>query len=120
MDKSSKKQFDSVHLYLDIVAKVLADEGHTMQDVVKAIRTAEILPTKNALKEVVWKPLLLIIAGINSTTKQTSDNTQQVYEAMNKWLGQEFQIHVPFPSQQSKSLEQYAEQIRIQKASKDF
>ena len=120
MDKSSKKQFDSTHLLLKMVAKALDENGHTMQDVVKAIRKAEIRPTKNAIKEVVWKPLLLIIAGIDSTTKQTSDNTQQVYEAMNKWLGQEFQIHVPFPSQQSKSLEQYAEQIRIQKAIKDF
>ena len=113
MEKSSKKQFDSVHLYLDIVAKVLADEGHTMQDVVKAIRTAEILPTKNALKEVVWKPMLSIITGKDSTTKQSSVEVDKVYEAMNKWLGQEFKIHVPFPSNDIKNYEQYINQKKI-------
>jgi maltose-binding protein MalE len=116
----SKQQFDSVHLYLDQVAKALAQDGHTMQDVVKAIRKAEIMPTKNAMKEVVWKPLLEIISGKDSTTKQDSTETQQVFEAMNKWLGQEFQVHVPFPSEQVKSLEQYEKQIRAQQNIDNF
>jgi len=120
-EKSSKKQFDSVHLYLEMVAKVLADEGHTMQDVVKAIRTAEILPTKNALKEVVWKPLLSIITGKDSTTKQSSVEVDKVYEAMNKWLGQEFEVHVPFPSEDIKNYEQHIKDCqRAQKNIKDF
>jgi hypothetical protein len=118
--KQSKQQFNAVHVYLEQVAKALAQDGHTMQDVVKAIRKAEITPTKNALKEVVWKPLLAIISGKDSTTKQESSETQQVYDTMNKWLGQEFELHVPFPSEQVKSLEQYEEQIRIKRNIDNF
>lgn len=93
----TKSQNNSLHLYLSQVADALAREGHTMQDVVKAIRRAEIVPTGAAMKEVVWKPLQEIILSKKSTTELSKQDIDPVYEAMNKWLGQEFQIHIPWP-----------------------
>jgi hypothetical protein len=92
------KQNNSLHLYLEQVSEALDREGFTIQDVVKAIRKAEIRPTKNALKEVVWKPLQKIILGKESTTELTTAEVDKVYEIFNRWLGQEFQIHIPFPT----------------------
>ena len=91
-------QNNALHLYLSQVAEALDREGHTMQDVVKAIRRAEIRPTPAALKEVVWKPLQEILYAKKSTTELTKQEIDPVYEAMNKWLGQEFHLHIPFPS----------------------
>lgn len=111
----SQEQFNGVHVLLEMSARALNQDGYTMQDVVKAIRKAEIRPTKMALKEVVWKPLLEIIAGKKSTTKQSNDDIQEVYEVYNKWLGQEFGIHIPFPKK-GQSVEELEEMIKFQQA----
>ena len=92
------KQNKALHLYLTLVSDALDREGVTMQDVCKAIRRAEIRPSKNALKEVVWRPLQTILVGKKSTKDLETNEVDKVYEAMNKWLGTEFGIHVPFPS----------------------
>ena len=97
MTQRTTSQNNALHKYLTLVAEELAREGHTMQDVTKAIRRAEIRPTMAALKEVVWRPLQEIIHGKKSTTELTKQDIDPVYEAMNKWLGQEFEIHIPFP-----------------------
>ena len=97
MTQRTTSQNNALHKYLTLVAEALAREGHTMQDVTKVIRHAEIVPTMAALKEVVWRPLQEIILAKKSTTELTKQDIDPVYEAMNKWLGQEFQIHVPFP-----------------------
>ena len=102
MVQRTASQNSALHVYLNLVAEALAREGHTMQDVVKAIRRAEIIPTGAALKEVVWRPLQEIILAKKSTTELTKQEIDPVYEAMNKWLGQEFEIHIPFPVDKSK------------------
>jgi len=96
------EQNNALHLYLEQVAEALNREGHTMQDVVKAIKRAEIRPTKEALKEVVWRPLQEIILAKKSTTELTKQEIDPVYEVMNKWLGQNFAIHIPFPNDPTK------------------
>jgi uncharacterized Zn ribbon protein len=101
----TEAQNNALHLYLALVAEELDRGGHTMQDVVKAIRRAEIRPTKDALKEVVWKPLQEIMLNKKSTTQLTKLEVDKVYEIFNKWLGDNFEIHIPFPSDQ-KSIEE--------------
>lgn len=91
----------ALHLYLTLVADALDREGFTMQDVVKAIRRAEIRPTPQAMKEVVWKPLQEVMYGKRSTTELERAEVDRVFEAMNKWLGEQFELHVPFPSLES-------------------
>lgn len=94
----TNQQMKAIHLYLEMVADALDREGHTMQDVVREIKRAEIRPTKDALKEVVWKPIAKILFNVDSTTKLTTGQVDRVYEVMNKWLGDSFELHVEFPS----------------------
>jgi hypothetical protein len=99
----SLQQNSALHVYLTLVADELDKRGFTMQDVVKAIRRAEIRPTKEAMKSVVWKPLQFAIYRKESTTKLKKSEVDRVYETMNKWLGKEFDgIHVPWPSRENK------------------
>lgn len=109
-----------MHLYLEIVARALNEDGHTMQDVMKAITKMEVKPTKQLMKDGVWKQILLTLFGLETTTKQTNEQIQDVYETMNKWLGQWFQIHVPFPDDNIKSLEQYDKYIENTKRAQNF
>lgn len=96
----TSQQNKAIHKYLEMVSEALDREGHTMQDVIKAIKRAEIRPTKNALKEVVWKPLQEIVLGKTSTTELETKDVDKIYEIMNKWLGDHFELHVPFPTEE--------------------
>ena len=94
----TQSQNNALHLYLSQVAETLAREGHTMQDVTKAIRRAEIRPTMAALKEVVWRPLMEIIHAKKSTTELTTREIDQVFDIICKHLGEKFGITIEFPS----------------------
>ena len=108
--KRTDRQNRALHLYLTHVAEALDREGHTMQDVVKSVRRAEIRPTPAALKEVIWKPLQEIIHGKTSTTELEKGEVDPVFEAMNAWLGREFGIHIPFPTYEPGEYEEITSQ----------
>lgn len=91
-------QRKAIELYCRIVAQSLAQEGHTLQDVVAQIRRVEILPTQALIKEIVWNGISKAMLEKPSSTMLEKSEVTLVYEAMNKWLGQTFGIHVPFPT----------------------
>lgn len=97
MNRTSQ-QNKALHKHLELLADALDREGHTLQDVVAQIKKAEIRPTKDNLKECVWKPLLFAMYGKTSTTEMTTAEVDRVYEAMNAFIGREFHLHIPFPS----------------------
>lgn len=105
MSKRTDKQNRALHLYLHQVAEALDREGHTMQNVTEAIRKAEIRPTKENIKEVVWKPLQAILLNKKSTTQLNKVDVDRVYEVMNAWLGREFHLYVPWPSEDTENNE---------------
>lgn len=98
MKQRTSQQNKSLHLYLSQVAHELQNQGQTMQDVVKAIKKVEIVPTGKNLKELVWREIQKALLNKESTTELTKHEVDEVYEVMNKWLGQNFEIHIPFPS----------------------
>lgn len=90
----------ALHLWLTMVAEELDKNGHTIQNVVEKIRKAEIRPTKDNLKEVMWKPYQMAALKKESTTQLTKHEVDIVYEGLNKFLGQEFEIHIPWPHEE--------------------
>lgn len=94
----TQNQNSALHLYLTWVARELQNQGQTLQDVVKAIKKVEIVPTKNNLKEVVWKEIQKVVTGKESTTKLTKHEVTEVYQVMSMWLAKEFKIDLPFPN----------------------
>jgi hypothetical protein len=115
----SSAQNNSIHLYLEQRARELDEKGHTMQDVLRAIRKAEIRVTMEALKEIVWKGLQWIMFKKKSTTKLTKDEVDKVYEVCEKFFQAEFPDtgYIPFPSKEIQDYEQYVKNIQ---ALKDF
>lgn len=95
----SSAQNNSIHLWLTQVADELDKGGHTLQDVIKAIKKARIRPTMEALKEIMWKPIQWILYKKKSTTELHTTEVDRVYETASAFLGREFFIHIPFPSQ---------------------
>lgn len=95
-------QNDSIHLYCEWVAKELENKGITIQDVVKAIRRAEIFPTMILIKEIVWRGIQKVVLGKESTTELTKNEVNEVYEPMSMFLSKNFQIDLPFPVDEEK------------------
>lgn len=102
MDKDTSQrtplQNNSIHLYLEQVARELQNQGQTIQNVVKKIDYCEIIPTKDSLKTVLWKPIQETMLGKKSTTELNTAEVRQVYEIISMFLAKEFQISLPFPS----------------------
>jgi len=103
------QQRKSIELYCKFVAETLDREGHTLQDVVKVIRKAEIRTTQANIKAIVWNGISEALLGKTSSTKLEKHEVDQVYEAMNAFIGREFEFFVPFPSE--KQLEQQDENV---------
>lgn len=105
------KQNSSIHLWLTLVAEELDRHGFTIQNVVAAIRRAEIRPTMENLKEVMWRPYQIAALKKESTTELNKLEVDKVYEGLNKFLAENFDgLHIPFPSDESKQLEELAGQ----------
>lgn len=90
----------AIHKYLEMVAKELANGGHTMQDVVKVITKIEITPTKENVKEIIWREIQKAMYGIFSTKDLETAQVSKIYEVMAMFLAREFEISLPFPSEE--------------------
>jgi hypothetical protein len=97
------KQNDSFHLWLSQVAEEMDKHGVTVQNVVARIQKAEIRPTGDNLKEVLWRPYQIAATGKESSTKLTKAEIDRVYEGLNKFIGEHFELHIPFPSEEGKN-----------------
>lgn len=97
----TKKQNDSFNLWLAQVAEALDKDGHTVQNVVAKIQKAEIRPTRDNLMEVMWRPYQIAATRKESSTKLTKGEVDKIYEGLNKFLGEHFHLHIPFPSRKN-------------------
>lgn len=106
MTQRTSQQNRAFHKLFADIAEALDREGHTVQDVTKAIKRAEIRVTPEIVKEVIWKPLQQVMYGKKSTTELEKHEVDRVYEVLNFWLAQNFNgLHVPFPSDEQKTKE---------------
>ena len=92
----------SIHLYCKQVAQALNNNGHTVTAVLKP----EIQFSMITVKEQLYKPILSALRGKESTTQITSKEMNDVYDVMNKALGERFGISIPFPSQEELNFNQ--------------
>lgn len=90
-----------------MVALELDKQGVTLQDVVEQIRKAEIRPTKENLKEVMWKPMQKALFDKESSTQLSTGEVDKVYEMLNAFItklpGYDG-TSIPFPNEADRNL----------------
>ena len=100
MDKPrTESQNKALHLYFTQLAEMLNDAGLDMRKVLKP--SISIPWTSQTIKENLWKPIMKIQTGKSSTTEMTTKDIDEVYDVINRHLGEQFGITVEFPSQES-------------------
>jgi len=98
MTQRTDQQRKSIEVYCREIANELDKQGHTLQDVVKVIKRAEIRTTQSNIKAIVWNGISDALLGKDSSTKLDTFEVDKVYEMMNAFIGREFHFHIPFPS----------------------
>jgi len=96
-EKRTLQQNSALHLFFRLLADELNNAGLDMRQVL--LPSVEIPWTPANIKEYLWRPIQTAYTGKNSTTdldkiKEISD----VYEILNRHLGEKFGVHVEFPS----------------------
>lgn len=86
----------AIHLYIELISRELQNNGHSLNVLLKD--TYEIPATSGALKEIIVKPLCKAMFGIDSTTKLTTKQVDELYEVINKQLAEKCEVHIPFPT----------------------
>ncbi|MBT3206925.1 MAG: hypothetical protein HN704_18335 [Bacteroidetes bacterium] len=82
----TKKQNRALHLFFSLAAKDLNELGITC--VLPLLGGIETRWTKTLFKENTWKPMQIRMFGTESTTKLKRNQIDQVFEAINMFLGE--------------------------------
>lgn len=93
------QQNKALHKYCELVAQQLNDAGYDL----KAVLDKKAIPvpcTKENIKENIIKPIEKALFNKISTTELTTGEVTEVYDVMTKWLGEQFTIYVPWPSEE--------------------
>ena len=111
------QQRKAMHKYCRDLAKALDDAGYMA--VAKPERDIgdgrQQFPWKEGIdvsfsmeivKENIWKTVLAAMEGKDSTEDQNTVDVMEVYEQINRHMGEKFGIHVPWPSEETLSEEQ--------------
>lgn len=83
----------------DDTNKIWDESGRRKVDIYAGIDAANRM-TKS-LKEILWRPIQESMVGEKSTTKLAKIEVNDVYDVLNRALGQKLGIHVPFPNDEN-------------------
>lgn len=95
----TESQNKALHLYFTQLAEMLNQSGLDMRKVLKP--SINIPWTAKSIKEHLWRPIMKIQLGKDSTTELTTKEIVEVYDVINKHIGEQFGISIEFPSQES-------------------
>jgi len=100
----TKKQNDSLHLMFDQLANSLNGQGYDVRIVLQVIASkgVDMMWSGELVKELLWRPIQKKYLDKHSTKDLNSiGEITEIYDMLNKFLGQNFFVHVDFPSLES-------------------
>lgn len=105
----SSSQNKSLHkLFTDVATEMLA-QGIERRTVMEDLEGYTCPVDDKFLKEV-WRMIQYTQTGKQSTTELDTTEIQRVYETFNRFLAENYGIHLPWPSYQSMMLVEYENQ----------
>ena len=106
----TKQQNKALHVLFQLLANTLNEAGLDMR---KTLKPDVNIPWSGpSVKEYLWRPIQEAQLDKQSTTQLTTVEIDQVFDTINKHLGERFSLHVPFPSIEEIILRQEAERER--------
>lgn len=94
--KRTKQQNKALHVLFNLLANTLNEAGLDMR---KTLKPGIDIPWSGpAVKEFLWRPIQTAQLDKRSTTELTTVEIDEVFDTINRHLGEKFGLHVPFPS----------------------
>lgn len=93
----SNSQNKAIHKLFGEVANEMLNKGIERRTVVQDLDSYSCPIDANFVKEI-WRAIQFTQIGKQSTTELTSTEIDKVYETFNRFLAENYAIHVPFPS----------------------
>ena len=94
--KRTEQQNKALHKGCEMLAEALNDAGYEMKAVL-AEKDVDVPWTKESIKEVLFRPIMQAMLAKHSTTELDRLEVSQVWDVLNRHLGEKFGITVPFP-----------------------
>lgn len=98
MEKRTPQQNRALHLYFKKLGDTLNDAGLDMKRTLK--EGVDIPWTEESVKNHLWRPIQHIITGKDSTADISTKDIDKIFDVMNRHMGQQFGVHVEFPSEE--------------------
>lgn len=96
--KRTDQQNKALHKGCELLAEALNDAGYEMKAVLAA-KTADVPWTGASVKEVLYRPIMRAMTTKVSTTEMNRVEVSQVWDVLNRHLGENFGVTVGFPSE---------------------
>lgn len=96
MEQRTLQQNKALHVLFRLLADKLNENGLDMRKTLKP--EIDIPWNDKTVKEYLWRPIQKAQLDKNSTTELTTKEIDEVFDTINKHLGEKFGLHVEFPS----------------------
>lgn len=94
--KRTKQQNRALHVLFQLYANTLNEVGLDMR---KTLKPEINIPwSGNSVKEFLWRPIQKAQLNKESTTELTTVEIDQIFDTINKHMGERFGLYTPFPS----------------------
>ena len=94
--KLTRPQQNSLWLFFRNLAKALNDAGYDMKKTLK--HDIEIPWTEQSVHDHLWVPIQVAMIGKSSTTEMNTVEPSEIYEVLNRHLGEKMGIFIQWPS----------------------
>lgn len=96
MTQRTNQQNKALHVLFELLAQNLNEAGLDMRKTLKP--GIEIPWNSTTVKEYLWRPIQKIQLNKGSTTELTTKEIDEIFDTLNKHLGEKFGLYTPFPS----------------------
>ena len=96
LSKRTNQQNKALHKLYELYAEELNLAGLDMKAVLKP--EVDIPWNRDSVKEHLWRPVQEAMLHKKSTTELTTKEIDQVFDVINRHIGEKFGLTVPFPS----------------------
>ena len=96
--RRTEQQNKALHKGCELLADALNDAGYEMKAVL-AVKAVDVPWTKESVKEVLFRPIMLAMTEKGSTTELDRVEVSQVWDVLQRHIGENFGVYVGFPSE---------------------
>lgn len=103
----SQLQNNSLHLWCNQLAQTLNELGYDVKRFMAEVSQRSEVPwSGGSVKELIWRPTQLAYMGKTSTTQASTKDYVVIGDIINKAMGENIGIYVPWPSKETMGAKQ--------------